>query len=93
MNDHHKKINFASIVIFAVLLLVLILLYVLDFPIGIYIVIVILSFPVLSSVIDLFIFLKYDRGSKQYILSISQIILYTLFLIILFTSKLFGLID
>src|SRR5690554_455962 len=64
VNEIHKKLNIISIIVLALILIVLIIFKFLGFKTGLGLVFVILFFPVLSTLIDLFIFVKYEKASK-----------------------------
>lgn len=93
INEIHKKRIFQANIAYSILLVLLIIFTFMGLPTRELLAIVILAFPFISSLVDFFIYIKYDRESKQHILSISHIFLYIIFLIILFTTDLFGLLS
>ncbi|GEL77857.1 DUF4181 domain-containing protein [Tenuibacillus multivorans] len=92
INDQHKQRYKQFIFTFGIALLIIFTLYILGQIIIFIPITLIMLYPIASSIVDMVMELKYDRESRRYIISISNIIVYVAFLVILFTTDFFGLL-
>ncbi|RPF53353.1 DUF4181 domain-containing protein [Aquisalibacillus elongatus] len=92
INEQHKKRYKQFIIVFSVIMLVLLMFYLLGFIIIFIPITFIILYPIASALVDLIMEWKYAREDRRYIVSISNIMVYITFLIVLFITDFFGMV-
>lgn len=92
INDQHKNRYKQFLMTFGILLLVSFTLYVVGMIVIFIPITLVILYPIVSSIVDLVMEWKYARDRRRYIISLSNIVIYITFLILLFTTEFFGLI-
>ncbi|TFB22821.1 DUF4181 domain-containing protein [Filobacillus milosensis] len=92
INDQHKKRYKQFLIIYGVVMLVMFIFYILQMIIVFIPLTLVILYPVLSALVDMVMEIKYAPENRRYIISISNIAVYISFLVMLFTTDLFGLV-